>query len=131
MSEHGQQHERPPERDYADLDIPLGVILKFGIGLALLVVVTFWGAKHFLHGLSRTAADQDQPVSEFALERVVPPEPRLQVDEQRTLEEQRALEQKTLETYGWVDKANGIVRIPMDRAIDLIAERGLPARPTK
>jgi hypothetical protein len=33
-----------------------------------------------------------------------------------------------LSEYGWVDRDAGIVRIPIDRAIDLLAERGLPAR---
>ena len=34
-----------------------------------------------------------------------------------------------LDTYGWVDHDNGIVRIPIDRAIDATVQRGLPARP--
>lgn len=31
-----------------------------------------------------------------------------------------------LNSYGWVDQKAGIARIPVDRAIDLLAERGLP-----
>jgi hypothetical protein len=34
-----------------------------------------------------------------------------------------------LNTYAWVNKDAGIVRIPVDRAIDVIAARGLPSRP--
>ena len=40
----------------------------------------------------------------------------------------RAAEEKVLQTYGWVDKEQKIVRIPIDRAMELLAERGLPAR---
>ena len=29
-----------------------------------------------------------------------------------------------LDNYGWVDKSAGVVRIPIDRAIDLLAVRG-------
>jgi hypothetical protein len=37
---------------------------------------------------------------------------------------------KTLTSYGWVDKSGGIARIPIDRAKDMIAEKGLPALPS-
>jgi hypothetical protein len=37
-------------------------------------------------------------------------------------------ERDRLSSYGWVDREAGIVRIPIDRAMDLLAERGLPAR---
>lgn len=39
-------------------------------------------------------------------------------------------EDAILNSYGWVDQKNGIARIPIDRAIDIVAARGLPARPT-
>ncbi len=39
-------------------------------------------------------------------------------------------EDAILNSYGWVDQKNGIARIPISRAIDIIAARGLPARPT-
>lgn len=34
-----------------------------------------------------------------------------------------------LEGYGWIDREHGLVRIPIQRAMDLIATQGLPARP--
>lgn len=40
----------------------------------------------------------------------------------------RATEDAILTTYGWVDREKGVVRIPIDRAIDLLAQRGLPTR---
>ena len=45
------------------------------------------------------------------------------------LKQLRATEDALLTTYGWVDRPNGIVHIPIDRAIDLIAQHGLPSRP--
>ena len=44
------------------------------------------------------------------------------------LRQLRATEDAALTTYGWVDRKNGIVHIPIDRAMDLILQRGLPAR---
>ena len=38
---------------------------------------------------------------------------------------------RNLETYGWIDRKNGITRIPIERAIELIAHEGLPARAGK
>ena len=46
------------------------------------------------------------------------------------LRELRATEESDLTTYGWVDRKNGVVHMPIDRAIDLTLERGLSARPT-
>ena len=37
-------------------------------------------------------------------------------------------EDDVLESYGWVDKNAGVVRIPIDEAMKLTLERGLPAR---
>jgi hypothetical protein len=36
--------------------------------------------------------------------------------------------QQQLQSYGWVDQQAGIVRIPIERAMELLVERGLPAR---
>ena len=37
-------------------------------------------------------------------------------------------EERTLYSYGWVDERAGIVRIPIERAMDLLVQRGLPLR---
>lgn len=37
------------------------------------------------------------------------------------LEELRTREQEELTTYGWVDKEKGTVRIPIERAMELVA----------
>lgn len=58
-----------------------------------------------------------------------PPAPRLQPAPIKDLLELRAWEDSQLEHYGWVDRSNGIARIPIDRAIEILAEKGLPARP--
>jgi len=57
------------------------------------------------------------------------PEPRLSVDPGAELQSLRAEEDEALKTYGWIDPDHGIVHIPIDRAIDLLAQKGLPARP--
>lgn len=57
-----------------------------------------------------------------------PPPPRLQVSPRLEMKALRAQEDAILGSYGWADRANGAVRIPIERAMDLLAQRGLPAR---
>jgi hypothetical protein len=57
------------------------------------------------------------------------PQPRLESDERREINGFREQEEQTLNTYGWVDQKGGVVRIPIERAMQLTAQRGLPTRP--
>jgi hypothetical protein len=54
------------------------------------------------------------------------PGPRLQVDPKGDLAAFRQAETAQLRQYAWIDRAGGRVRIPIDRALTLTAERGLP-----
>jgi hypothetical protein len=56
------------------------------------------------------------------------PVPQVETDERGQLNGIRLKEEETLSTYDWIDKNTGTVRIPIDRAMDLIAQRGLPVR---
>jgi hypothetical protein len=57
------------------------------------------------------------------------PNPKLEEDERGQLNGIRLEEEKMLYSYGWVDEKAGAVRIPIERAMDLIVQRGLPVRP--
>jgi hypothetical protein len=57
-----------------------------------------------------------------------PPQPRLETAPVVDLRKIREAEDQSLTSYGWIDRKNGVVRIPIARAIDMLAERGLPAR---
>jgi len=59
-----------------------------------------------------------------------PPEPRLQTEPRQDLDGLRARDAAVLEHYAWVDRDAGVVRIPIERAIEVLAARGLPARAT-
>jgi len=56
------------------------------------------------------------------------PNPRLEEDERGQLNGIRLAEENTLYSYGWVDEKAGTVHIPIDRAMDLLVQRGLPVR---
>jgi hypothetical protein len=56
------------------------------------------------------------------------PAPRLLVHEPQNLDAFRKHETEVLTTYGWVDRNTGAIRMPIDRAKDLLLERGLATR---
>jgi hypothetical protein len=57
------------------------------------------------------------------------PQPRLETNEPSEINDFRMQEEKILHSYGWVDQQAGVVRIPIERAMELVAQRGLPTRP--
>ena len=58
------------------------------------------------------------------------PEPRLQLDDgYQEIADMHAREDLLLNNYSWIDRSKGTVRIPIDQAILIIAQRGLPVAP--
>ena len=58
------------------------------------------------------------------------PSPRLQLDDgYQEIADLHAREDLLLNNYSWVDQSQGKVRIPIDKAILLIAQKGLPVAP--
>jgi hypothetical protein len=111
-------------------DVDLGAILRFAIGLivaGVVIHVLVW----YLYGYFRREAARPAP-SEFPLAttamRRLPPEPRLQTDPRDDLISMQQAEDRMLTSYGWVDRNAGVVRIPIDQAMKLTVERGLPSR---
>jgi len=59
------------------------------------------------------------------------PTPRVQTDDgNQDVADLHAREEMLLDHYTWVDQPGGKVRIPIERAMELIAQRGLPVAPT-
>ena len=120
-----------PEARHEASDINVWAVGKFAIALACLCLV----ALGLLFGLFRyfqsvTGGALPKVTSQLNVDaRKLPPEPRLQQAPITDLNEMRAAEDKILNSYGWIDQAHGVVRVPIDRAIDLLAARGLPSRP--
>jgi hypothetical protein len=65
-----------------------------------------------------------------AAPRPTPPAPQLEAQPGQSLQPYMAAEQAKLASYRWVDRANGIAAIPIDRAMDVIVQQGLPSRPS-
>lgn len=115
-------------RRHEATDANVRAIGKFVVGLFVSLVVILVGVMLIFNYF---AAHQGlgPPVTPFANTRVLPPPgvPLLQPAPPQELNQYRKEQEDLLQTYGWVDQKNGIVRIPIDRAMDLLIQRGLPA----
>jgi len=126
---HAPATEPPLNHELSDADPR--PILKF---LAFLVVVTVVLAGivgFFYNYLERREAIEKTaryPMSLLDAQRPLPPAPRLQTYPFQDIKELRQTEVPLLESYEWIDRNAGTVRIPIERAIDVLAERGLPYR---
>jgi hypothetical protein len=129
--------------DYERRDIGVAGILYFLLGLAaatFVVHLLLAGMYDFLDKRARTHQPALNPLIENVPAnqdtRKIPqhyadkafPDPRLETDERTQLNDIRVGEEQTLNSYGYVDEKAGIVRIPIERAMDLLAQRGLPVR---
>jgi hypothetical protein len=108
-------------------------VFAFGLGLLVMVVVVLflvWLLFGYYRSRQAATAGLDFPLAADQLNRL-PPEPRLQTNPKQDLIDLRRAEDLILNTYGWVDKTGGVVRIPIDDAMKLTIERGLPVRTTE
>ena len=118
----------PKQSGFEKKDIQFGPLVVL-IGLLLMFLGGSLLSMRFLnHFLTRTAPLREEPPSPLADMHRRPPEPRLQVDAALDLIRMRDVENVTLNNYAWIDETAGRVRIPIARAMAILAEKGLPAR---
>ena len=124
MSASGDGH---PEVRYEQSDVRAGAIVRFAIGLVLVVGVSAAVLLGLFKLFARQQRRQDPPPPPLAHDAGrLPPGPRLQAAPLQDLEQLRAEEEKELTSYGWADRKAGIVHIPIDEAIKVVAARGRP-----
>jgi hypothetical protein len=127
-TEHGT-HAVTTEPDRVSTKIVVGfavLLTAVTIGAAVLIVLLFQGLQR--GALRKDAATVAAQGVERPLDRL-PPAPRLEVHGDRHWRDFRAAEERRLATYGWMDRSMGAVHLPIERAIDLIAERGVAPLP--
>ncbi len=116
-----------------DREINVGALATFAVVLLLVCAVSAVAMWYFSNFLGRYLASDDPPPPALAAARepYAPPGPRLQAEPEREMADLREDEDAVLETYGWVDEAAGIARIPVERAIALaVGEEAAPAAAT-
>jgi hypothetical protein len=111
-------------------DVDIVQITGFGIGLLVAFVVSvaaMYGLFEYFKVRENNLEPKNQP-SMMTQKQLLPPEPRLQAEPVLELEKMRANEDMLLNSYGWVDSAKGTVHIPIDQAIEMVAQKGLPVK---
>jgi hypothetical protein len=94
------------------------------IGAVIVVTaIVLHVALYWLYGAFRSSAAESGRVTKTQeqIEQPTSGQPRLQVDPTTDINQFRDEENKKLSTYGWVNKDNGIVRIPIEQAMKLVA----------
>lgn len=104
-------------------DVNLKPIGKFTFGLFIFMIVVLFAMRGLFGVFYRHQLRQEPPSPPMAQPDAIPPEPRLEAYEGEVVDRVRAYEQPLLETYGWIDRPNGYVRIPVERAMELLATR--------
>src|SRR5580658_7036307 len=129
------------EEGYERQDLSAQSVFAFLISLVVGGVIVYfivWGLYHVMDARQRRRQPQQSPlvkqvetdtriVSPDEINRF--PQPRLERNERIEINDFRLKEEQTLNSYGWVDEKAGVVRIPIERAIELSAHRGLPTTP--
>jgi hypothetical protein len=137
---HGVEFERE--------DLSTRGIFAFMIGLAIIGVVIYFiiiGMYRFLDNYERSQMTASSPLvkaeqaKEIGARRVTQDyvenrfkengAPLLETDERGQLRDFLINQEKQLNSYGWVDEKAGVAHIPIDQAMKLIEQRGLPVRP--
>ena len=121
------RHDEPT--GYERTDVDAGGSYRAGIAILAAMVLTALLLVPFYRLLARHETKAQPPPAEVLKTDVSEPAqsfPRLVTSEPMALAEFRAQEAALLQSYGWVEKDKGLARIPIDDAMRIVAEHGLP-----
>jgi len=115
---------------HEERDVSFRPVIGGLVGLIALLLASFFLMWLVFKFFAAREAEYGPPANPLAQKfgREVPPQPQLQPAPLQDLAALHAQEDSILNSYGWVDRKTGVVRIPLQRALELLAERGLPAR---
>jgi hypothetical protein len=142
MSDEMQKHGHAEEHgSFEHQDMQAGAILYFLVTLGVVTVICLFGLRGLYAYLDHREKASQPAVNPLVTNiaedtrHVAPgypqsafPTPKLEEDERGQLNGIRLAEERTLYSYGWIDEKDGTVRLPIERAMDLLVERGLPVR---
>ena len=112
-----------PGHETRDVSI-VGLVLS-AVALAAALLMVFWALVGFLDHLQSKQRQREPSLSPLAAPQRPSP-PLLQANPTDDLQAIRERDQRRLRAYAWVDREQRVIQIPIERAMHLIAERGLP-----
>ena len=124
-------HDASVHHEDTDIDIKAMVIAAVALAImtAFCYVTVYAAMGIFGRREDALSAVKSYPMAPTGADAPLPPLPRLQTDPKKEMRDLRAEEQAVLESYRWVDRNAGVVRIPIEDAIRLALQRGFESRP--
>jgi hypothetical protein len=113
-----------PELNHETTDVNLTGITRLAIGSLLVIVAILVFVYFFQKGLGKILPDtatQPAMANWKPTDSRTPKAPLVITDEPGLLRKVRSEEEKTLHHYAWVDKATGVVQVPIDKALEMVA----------
>jgi hypothetical protein len=120
MAEFEQRVEDNPDTAYEQSDWPLGTI---GLILWAILIVLVISPLVMIGAFPAAVSDVSRALT------IRPPAPRLQTDPALDLAQFRLEETKRLNGYYWIDKSKGVVHIPIEQAMKMVADEGIDGFP--
>jgi hypothetical protein len=113
---------------YEERDVNTRKLLYFLIVIGVTLMISTLGVRWLFGHFERADLPESRVARTFEYDRPLPGPPRIQADPGSDITDYLNSQRDTLTTYGWVNRARGVVRIPIDRAMQLVLQRGLPTR---
>jgi hypothetical protein len=115
-----------PQGKYETRDANFKPLMLIGLGLVVLVIVVLAATVLISSFLTRHSENPGAPSNIIVSTAPSFPTPSLEADPVLELKKFREQEDSVLSSYGWSDRQAGLVRVPIDKAINLLLKRGLP-----
>ena len=122
----------PPGAQYehTDIDVSLGYTFAIWLFVAILLSIGIVYGAFALFESQKVKSDIAAQQFPLAVgQEKEPPAPRLQTQPFKDVYLLKQGQNERLDSYGWADRANGFVHIPIERAMELTREAHSPARP--
>jgi len=121
----------PAGAAYEHTDVVPAVAYNFALWLGVALILSsaiVYGAFWFFERRAASLDDRSRLYPLAVGQAQDPPAPRLQPQPFKDVFDLKSAQRNTLNSYGWVDKASGVVHIPIERAMEITVERGFPVR---
>lgn len=117
-----------PEHVHETTDAKVKPLVIFLLAMTLAVIVSFLITNVLFDFMSQRAETKGNPVSPVQVINEQPSGPVLQVVPGLDWRAMKAENAERLESYGWVDEGAGVAHIPIEAAVDVLLEQGVPVR---
>lgn len=124
-----QEFVQPGETPHEPSDVDARGVGLFVVLMVAGILATVFGLAALFTVFQATADDRDPGRSARQEERGEPPAPRLQVAPSHDLQSLVAQQEELLDRLEWIDRPAGIVRIPLEKALEIVAQDGVPQWP--